>query len=58
MRFDRRRFLLTAGRLVWARRRLSALRTLAADAELGPPELPGGTLEASVLEALPGQGCR
>src|SRR5512147_1301718 len=52
--FDRRRFLLT-GAAGLAAASASSLRALAADAELGPAELPSGTLEASVLEALPGK---
>ena len=54
MSFDRRRFLLT-GAAGLAAASASSLRTLAGDVDLGPAALPSGTLEASVLEALPGK---
>jgi sulfite dehydrogenase (cytochrome) subunit A len=52
--FDRRRFLLT-GAAGLAAASAPSLRTLAGDVDLGPAALPSGTLEASVLEALPGK---
>ena len=54
MSFDRRRFLLI-GAAGLATASAPSLRALAGDVDLGPAALPSGTLEASVLEALPGK---
>ena len=54
MSFDRRSFLLS-GAAGLAAASAAPLRALAAEAALGPAELPSGTLEASVLAALPGK---
>jgi len=52
--FDRRRFLLT-GAAGLAAASAAPLHVLAGEADLGPADLPAGTLQASALEALPGK---